>query len=287
MELAGVWSEAAPLGGFGVPGELLCSAFDHSSCTPGPERRARPSLLPPHQLSAATARLRAKPGGPAQGLSPRARVRTPPGLLLTALDTPRRAVVKTPPAAAPVPPCRPGSTSSVPANRPPLICRLRRGKVAPMHNYTLHSKLAYMYAQLCMAGEPFVPGGDRGEATAGRQLHAPGRLRHPLEQLTKPCNLTPLEALWEQPAASYSTWTVRRKRTVNERSVGRRNGPPERPERPGTASDGGAEPSTCALSGGKPCLRRGSASRCRGSVNGRFRLIARFRSCSAHVFEPV
>ena len=94
MELAGVWSEAAPLGGFGVPGELLCSAFNHSSCTPGPERRARPSLLPPHQLSATPARLRAKPGGPAQGLSPRARVRTPPGLLLTALDTPRRAVVK-------------------------------------------------------------------------------------------------------------------------------------------------------------------------------------------------
>ena len=153
--------------------------------------------------------------------------------------------------------------------------------------YALHSKLAYMYAQLCMAGEPFVPGGDRGEATAGRQLHAPGRLRYPLEQLTKPCNLTPLESLWEQPSASYSTWTVQRKRTVNERSVGRRNGPPERPERPGTASDGGAEPSTCALSGGKPCLSRGSASRCRGSVNGRFRLIARFRSCSAHVFEPV
>ena len=64
MELAGVWSEAAPLGGFGVPGELLCSAFNHSSCTPGPERRARPSLLPPHQLSATPARLRAKPGGP-------------------------------------------------------------------------------------------------------------------------------------------------------------------------------------------------------------------------------
>ena len=81
MELAGRRSEAAPLGGFGVPGELLCSAFNHSSCTPGPERRARPSLLPPHQLSATPARLRAKPGGPAQGVSPRARVRTPPGLL--------------------------------------------------------------------------------------------------------------------------------------------------------------------------------------------------------------
>ena len=35
----------------------------------------------------------AKPSGPAQGLSPKARVRTPPGLLPTALDTPRRAVV--------------------------------------------------------------------------------------------------------------------------------------------------------------------------------------------------
>ena len=40
--------------------------------------------------------------------------------------------------------------------------------------HALHSKLAYMYAELSMAGEPFVPGGDRGEATAGRQLHAPG-----------------------------------------------------------------------------------------------------------------
>ena len=81
VELAGVLSEAAPPGGFGVPGELLCSAFNHSSCTPGPERRARPSLLPPHRLSAATARLRARPGGPAQDTPPRARVRTPPGLL--------------------------------------------------------------------------------------------------------------------------------------------------------------------------------------------------------------
>ena len=85
MELAGVWSEAAPLGGFGVPGELLCSAFNHSSCTPGPERRARPSLLPPHQLSATPARLRAKPGGPVhrnasqgEGSHP---IRTPAGLL--------------------------------------------------------------------------------------------------------------------------------------------------------------------------------------------------------------
>ena len=40
--VAGVAPEAAPLESFGVPGELLCSTLSHSSCTPGPERRARP-----------------------------------------------------------------------------------------------------------------------------------------------------------------------------------------------------------------------------------------------------
>ena len=153
--------------------------------------------------------------------------------------------------------------------------------------HALHSKLAYMYAQLCMAGEPFVPGGDRGEATAGRQLHAPGRLRYPLGQLTKPCNLTPLESLWEQPSASYSMWTVQRKRTVNERSVGRRNGPPERPERPGTASDGGAEPSTCALSGEEALFSPGSASRSHTNIYGPFPRTVRERFVATGVFEPV
>ena len=125
MELAGVWSEAAPLGGFGVPGELLCSAFNHSSCTPGPERRARPSLLPPHQLSATPARLRAKPGGPAQSVTPRARVRTPPGLLPVTLGTPRRAVVN---------PARGRAGAPLQAwihiqrpRRPPAFCRLTGG----------------------------------------------------------------------------------------------------------------------------------------------------------------
>ena len=123
MELAGVWSEAAPLGGFGVPGELLCSAFNHSSCTPGPERRARPSLLPPHQLSATPARLRAKPGGPAQGVSPRARVRTPPGLLPAVTGYAAPCSGKNPARGRAGAPLQAWIHSQRP-RRPPALCRL-------------------------------------------------------------------------------------------------------------------------------------------------------------------
>ena len=66
-------------------------------------------------------------------------------------------------------------------------------------------------------------------AAAGRQLRAPGRLRYPLGQLTKPCNLTHLELLKEQPLASYSTWTVQQKRTVNDHGSWTVRGAPEWP----------------------------------------------------------
>ena len=60
-------------------------------CLPGRGFAPHPGSFRPSLARRAV--HRAKPGGPAQGLSPRARVRTPPGLLPTALDTPRRAVV--------------------------------------------------------------------------------------------------------------------------------------------------------------------------------------------------
>ena len=59
-------------------------------------------------------------------------------------------------------------------------------------------------------------------ATDGRQLHAPRRLRYPHGQLIKPCNLAGLHPLSGSSLASYSTWTVHRKRTVGR---GRRKHP--------------------------------------------------------------
>ena len=126
-----------------------------------------------------------------------------------------------------------------------------------------------------------------GEATVERQLHAPGRLRYPLGQLTKPCNLTPLESLRDQPSANYSTWTVQTKKNGKRSVRGRRNGHPERPERPRAASGGGAEPSTCALSGREALLSQGKASRSHIKHLHTYRSEPFNRSRRKAVFEPV
>ena len=97
-------------------------------------------------------------------------------------------------------------------------------------------------------------------AADGRQLHAPQRLRYPLGQLTKTCNLTHLWLHSGPPTATYSTWTVQRKRTVQKRFGRAPEAPLERPASPRTASGGGAEPSSHAWSGGKPPHKRSIAS---------------------------
>ena len=71
--------------------------------------------------------------------------------------------------------------------------------------------------------------------------------------------------------------------------MGRRNGHPERPERPRAASGGGAEPSTCALSGGEALLSQGKASKEASHTHNlhTYRSEPFNRSRRKAVFEPV
>ena len=89
-----------------------------------------------------------------------------------------------------------------------------------------------------------------GEATVGRQLHIPERLRYPLGQLSKPCNLRPLAALW-----GHLQPVIPRGQSNGNEPYGNGAGahwkhPSERPASPRTASGGGTEPSSHAWSVG-------------------------------------
>ena len=69
--------------------------------------------------------------------------------------------------------------------------------------------------------------------------------------------------------------------------MGRRNGHPERPERPRAASGGGSEPSTCALSGEEALLSQEKASRSHTKHLHTYRSEPFNRSLRTGVFEPV
>ena len=82
-------------------------------------------------------------------------------------------------------------------------------------------------------------------------------------------------------------WTVQTETNGNDQIVGRQNGHPERPERPRAASDGGAVPCTCALSGGEALLTQGKACRSHTKHLHIYRSEPFNRSRRKGVFEPV
>ena len=108
-----------------------------------------------------------------------------------------------------------------------------------------------------------------------------------LTHITKTCNLTHLWLHSGPPTATYSTWTVQRKRTVQKRFGGAPEAPLERPASPRTASGGGAEPSSHAWSGGKPPHKQTIASRGHTNPTVHFREPYGSRSRETDVFEPV